>query len=366
MQCRNCEHYSDNEFRYCPRCGAPSSLGWPMAGAPWLRRPAAIAGLGVLIVAWLFALQKALWVPASGPEQGTRMARAAVPVRDTPVPRAPEPKRDTPVKRAPEPERAPLPQRDTPKTQPVIQKPQAVSKQERTERPRPAAARVAPTPSRRAPVTAPSPPAAGRPPVARPRLAVRTRKVRESAVARSVPPSLPPVRRLGQALLADSSDVTRSVQDAVWRPQASPRPQTQNRPTARRQRSRVGSWREQSGPRGSVLSGSPSRSEKPQPQLVAARFERRPPPPEVARSSNLVVNVTARSAGHRTYVYYDGGRMLGIAPLKVRFDRPGRHRLTFWTPRRASRTERTVVVRGRGPQRLAVRMAPTRQLARAD
>src|SRR5688572_11588150 len=80
MQCRNCEHYSDSEFRYCPRCGAPSSLGWPMAGAPWLRRPAAIAGLAILIVAWLFALQRALWVPARSPDG--RVPATSAPVQE--------------------------------------------------------------------------------------------------------------------------------------------------------------------------------------------------------------------------------------------------------------------------------------------
>src|SRR5438132_1514740 len=49
-------------------------------------------------------------------------------------------------------------------------------------------------------------------------------------------------------------------------------------------------------------------------------------------ASNLTVNISARPYGVKTFVYMDGGRELGIAPLRVRFDRPGRHKLLFMAP----------------------------------
>lgn len=327
MQCRNCEHYSDNEFRYCPRCGAPSSLGWPMAGAPWLRRPAAIAGFGILIVAWLFALQRALWMPDRAPEPGKPMVST--------------------------PERA------------VVRTPDATRDQDRrtgSGATQEGARRESPA---KAPVSVAVKPAAAERAADRSRWAVKARRVSESRVAIAPTRPRPQPVRSGQTMLAAASvTITPRARPASPRRTAPPRPRAQTRPASRPTRARVGSWRAASTQGQSVWSGSQRNLANQQPRLVSARYERKPRP-SVAQSSAMVVHVTARAAGQTTYVYYNGGSMLGIAPLRVRFNRPGRHRLTFFTPRLASWSERWVTVRGRGPQRLAVRMTPGQNLARA-
>ena len=76
MQCRNCGSNLEEGFRYCPRCGAPGSLGWPAAGGPWLRRPAAVAGLALMVIAWLAALQRQLWF-SGRPPAGSPPAHSA-------------------------------------------------------------------------------------------------------------------------------------------------------------------------------------------------------------------------------------------------------------------------------------------------
>src|SRR5437867_2119563 len=71
MECRNCRHHLHDGDRYCPRCGAPTTM-WPTAGAPWLRRPAAVGGLAVLLIAWLVALQRQVWQPTHAPPKRNR------------------------------------------------------------------------------------------------------------------------------------------------------------------------------------------------------------------------------------------------------------------------------------------------------
>jgi len=87
MQCRNCRCYLDDEFRYCPRCGAPNALAWPSAAAPWVRRPAAVAGLALLLIGWLVALQRQLWPSSSAP--GAISAPPAARVAELPSSSAP-------------------------------------------------------------------------------------------------------------------------------------------------------------------------------------------------------------------------------------------------------------------------------------
>jgi hypothetical protein len=97
--------------------------------------------------------------------------------------------------------------------------------------------------------------------------------------------------------------------------------------------------------------------------LVSARYHRDPLPP-LTRSSGLILQVAAQPQGLPTYVYYNSGSVLGRAPLAIRFDRPGRYRLTFWTPALRSHATRWVTVTGSRPQHLAVVMGPSREIAR--
>jgi hypothetical protein len=85
-------------------------------------------------------------------------------------------------------------------------------------------------------------------------------------------------------------------------------------------------------------------------------------------ASNLTVSVSARPYGVKTFVYMDGGRELGIAPLRVRFDRPGRHQLLFFAPSlgRAGRVSRVVHVTGRNRQWVSATMGPSREVATLD
>src|SRR5207247_1666070 len=63
-----------------------ASLGWPVAGGPWLRRPAAVIGLGVLLAAWLLALQRAIRVnrPPAVREVAAPTNRTAPPIEGRP------------------------------------------------------------------------------------------------------------------------------------------------------------------------------------------------------------------------------------------------------------------------------------------
>jgi hypothetical protein len=87
----------------------------------------------------------------------------------------------------------------------------------------------------------------------------------------------------------------------------------------------------------------------------------------VVNASNLIVNISARPYGTRTFVYMDGGRELGIAPVRVRFDRPGHHHLFFFTPTLGShaRVNRMFNVTGQSRQWVSVTMAPSREVARS-
>src|SRR5260370_38751839 len=92
MFCRNCRCDLDDGFRYCPRCGAPNSLAslaWPAAGAPWLRHPAAVGSLAFLLIAWLVALQRQLWLPGHAP--ATAPARPPLRVALRPLDSLPAP-----------------------------------------------------------------------------------------------------------------------------------------------------------------------------------------------------------------------------------------------------------------------------------
>jgi hypothetical protein len=56
---------------------------------------------------------------------------------------------------------------------------------------------------------------------------------------------------------------------------------------------------------------------------------------------------------------------VGIAPLPVQFDRPGRHRLLFWAPALRRRVTWVVEVGGGGPHRVSAIMGPSREIARS-
>ncbi len=85
--------------------------------------------------------------------------------------------------------------------------------------------------------------------------------------------------------------------------------------------------------------------------------------PSTTRRADLVVHVSARPYGRKTFVYYNAGSMLGTTPLSIRFPRTGRHRLVFWTPSLGRRVTRWVEV-GRGDTPwVSVTMGPDRNLA---
>src|SRR5205807_6184839 len=63
----------------------PNSLAWPVAGAPSLRRPAAVVGLALLLIAWLVALQRQLWLPSGGPGSAARQPVVRVATRPAEV-----------------------------------------------------------------------------------------------------------------------------------------------------------------------------------------------------------------------------------------------------------------------------------------
>jgi len=309
MQCRNCRCYLDDEFRYCPRCGAPNSVAYPVAGAPWLRRPAAVVGLTVLLIAWLAALQRQLWLPhgASSPP-ATRVAA-----------RQPE---TVPAlqQTATQPSRAMVPTASLrPRPTPPIssrgaQRPKAVRKNRDTR------------------------PAAPRAPAAHSRV----------LVARQ------PARPRGQSQSGDRPGARNRTDYLAALPDAPPGRFAPRRGLRLASRSRA--WmtgsRRLNDPwsRPAVLVRSPGR-ESARPSIVA---------------SNLTVSISARPYGVKTFVYMDGGRELGIAPLRVQFDRPGRHSLFFFAPSlgRAGRVNRGITVTGGGRQWVSATMGSSREIAR--
>jgi len=101
-------------------------------------------------------------------------------------------------------------------------------------------------------------------------------------------------------------------------------------------------------------------------QPVLARFHWNSSSGNAARRSDLVVNVSSRPYGAKTFVYYNAGRGLGQTPLSVQFDHPGRHRLDFYTPSLRRHLTKIVQVTGRGRQLVSVTMAPSRELARLE
>jgi hypothetical protein len=96
---------------------------------------------------------------------------------------------------------------------------------------------------------------------------------------------------------------------------------------------------------------------------VPARFHY-DTPYGVPTRPDLIVNVSAQSHGAKTYIYFNGGRVLGLAPLPVQFDRPGRYRLTFWTPALHQHAAKMIEVTGRGRQWVSIDMRPGPELAR--
>ncbi|MFN3649717.1 MAG: hypothetical protein ACK47B_09045 [Armatimonadota bacterium] len=77
--------------------------------------------------------------------------------------------------------------------------------------------------------------------------------------------------------------------------------------------------------------------ETPQPFLAA----RAPEPAEELGTGSLTVT-TDRAA--RTFVYLDGGKLLGVAPLRNAAVPAGRHTLVFWAPSIQGRASRTIHV----------------------
>jgi hypothetical protein len=79
-------------------------------------------------------------------------------------------------------------------------------------------------------------------------------------------------------------------------------------------------------------------SSDPAPQAPSAPTEAPPP-----GSSGTVTVVT--TPGVKTFVYLNGGSLLGEAPLKGTAIPAGRQKLTFWTPSVGGRSSRTVDVK---------------------
>lgn len=299
MECRNCRCHLETDCRYCPRCGTPTALGWPTAGAPWLRRPAAVIALALLLIAWLVALQRAIWLPPRLPAGAPRMSSPGAVIAERP-PEAPP----APSLPAAGPAASPQPAPVFPDTRSSPAPP----------RPTPArpAARALPGEDRRGIMPRPQPARAAIPrPRPRPRLAYLPRP----KAARSRPP-LPGAGRPPAAGARSRRSTTTLVRNRTARP------------------------------------------------LVPARFQFSASWRTRARVTDTTVDLSVRPYGPRTYVYLNGGRELGIAPLAVRFDRPGRYKLLFWTPDLSRRVTRTVRVAGRGRQWVSVTMSPSRELAR--
>lgn len=70
-----------------------------------------------------------------------------------------------------------------------------------------------------------------------------------------------------------------------------------------------------------------------------------PPPGEVrATERRTWVVINAVPANVATYIYANGGSLLGRAPVRTADLPPGTHRLLFWAPAIGGRVSRTVVV----------------------
>jgi zinc ribbon protein len=306
MRCRNCGYNLDDEFRYCPRCGAPSSLAWPAAGGPWLRRPAAVASLALLLIVWLAALQKQLWI--SG--------------------------------------RSPAGSRSHPVTQIAARPPATL----------PAAGQGS--------GSLPMPPASvltSHPGQSR-QLSSRGRLVEHRNVAAPRVTSVPRiagarhriVRRLRQtpaagAAVAGSRQILLASLPDSW-----PRyPVNAMAPAHQRGHyARLRSHRPAADP----WSRAP----------VLVKSHTRCLGESVVDSSNLIVNISARPYGATTHVYLNGATWLGNVPLRAQFPHPGRYRLFFFTPAMGprGRVYKTIDVTGRGRQWVSVTMGPSREFAR--
>jgi hypothetical protein len=310
MQCRSCRCYLDDEFRYCPRCGAPNSVAYPVAGAPWLRRPAAVVGLALLLIAWLAALQRQLWLPrgASSPPS-TRIA--ARPPETVPAlqQNATEP---SPM---PVPTATLWPHPPAPVSSRGAGRPETVQKNRGTRQP-----------------------AAPRAPVA----------LSRAVIAR------PPARHRGQGQEGDRAGTSAGMVRLAALP-AAPRGRYTPR-SGSSMASRGRSW----------MTGSRRASDPWRQPAVFVRSPGRAPAPFERIASGLTVNISARPYGVKTWVFMDGGKRLGQAPLRVRFDRPGRHHLLFFAPDLgpSGRVNRTIEVTGRNRQWVSATMGPTREFAR--
>jgi hypothetical protein len=313
MYCRNCRRELSRDDRYCPRCGTPSALGWPVAGAPWLRRPAAVAAFAVLLMAWLFALQHALRRPTHPLGAGT----ASPEISDRTMARLPEP---LPTIR-------PLP--------PVRQVEEGPRARRRMSDQTTHVARVAI--------------------VARP---LRTDHAPRGQAAPRTSPAVvqarnfPAHRAMNRAVRrVPSSRAGGSIPASTFRlaarPAPRPRPATLDArgvAPARRALYRVAGWRSWYRPSWQSLS-------------------------RIARGtsdSGASVYISARPYGRRTFVYYRGGCLIGETPFTWRSPKPGRHMLLFWTPSLRKRVTRWVTV-GEGERTaVSVAMGPDRNLARVE
>jgi hypothetical protein len=306
MPCRNCGYTLDDEFRYCPRCGAPSSLAWPAAGGPWLRRPAAVAGLSFLLIVWLAALQKQLWISGRSPAGSRSHPVAQIAAR----PPAMVPVAGQGADSLPMPPASVL-------TSPPGQSRRLSSRGRPVEHRNGAAPRVTSVPRV---------------------IGARHRAVRRQ---RQTPAAGAAVAGSRQILLASFPEPwPRSPVSGIARTHPGghyARPRS-HRPAA-------DPWS-----RPPVLVKSPPRC----------------PGEPVADSSNLIVNISARPYGATTHVYLNGATWLGNVPLRARFPRPGRYRLFFFTPAMGprGRVYKSIDVTGRGRQWVSVTMGPSREFAR--
>jgi hypothetical protein len=322
MECRNCHHYLNDGYRYCPRCGAPSTV-WPGAGAPWLRRPAAVGGLALLLTAWLVALQRQLWQPAHPP------TKPNPPGGSLQVARLPSIK-----------ERSLVESTDRNSASQTRSTHHSVHASTVTIEPKRPSLRTHATVSPHRQLAFAS----------RQKVTELGTHNRRSAEARAfdrqggeTPATPRPSRRLA-ALRAGAA--MRSPSGIGYMSFA----RSTERPVLR--------WADMPSTGRSTVGRSPWAQ-----TAVAARFHPRPERQLPSRRADLLVNVSSRPYGAKTFVYYNAGRLLGTTPLPVQFDRPGRYRLTFWTPSLRRRATKIVAVTGRGRQWVSATMGSSRELA---
>jgi hypothetical protein len=86
----------------------------------------------------------------------------------------------------------------------------------------------------------------------------------------------------------------------------------------------------------------PKEVEKPQPVIESSEEPPAPVPPRRSSESGALSISTDQPA--RTFVYLDGGTLLGEAPLRNTSVPAGKHTLVFWTPSLGGRSRRTVNV----------------------